>query len=101
MVCSGQAKQKQAQQKFEHDKHAKSMVTVMGGPVFMPDLPLDHKWLPGMIERCLYHLTFKVALLSRSTVRWLIHDIAFANEVDQGQSDVWLTDYLSVTHNSM
>ena len=58
-----QVKQKQAQQKFEHDKHVKSMVTVRDDPVFVCDRPLDHKWLPGMIERCLHHRTFKVALL--------------------------------------
>ena len=41
---SGQVKQKQAQLKFEHDKHVKSMVTVRGDPVFVRDLPLGHKW---------------------------------------------------------
>ena len=74
-------KQKQAQQKLDHDKNAKSRVPERGNPVYVRDLPVDQKWLPGSIERCLgYH--FKVSLLRGfSMCRHNDHMWIYANEL--------------------
>ena len=95
---SDQVKQKQAQNKLDRDKHAKSRVLERDDLGYMCDLSLCQKWLPGTITRCLGHCTFEVSLLRGSTVsRHIDHIHIRTNEVSQEQSDDWLTDLPSVT----
>ena len=60
-------------------------------PVYVHDHPLGQKWLPGTIERCLSHRTLEVSLLRHIDLIRIR-----TNEVEQGQSDDWLTDFLSM-----